>query len=92
MLERFVSLQDQFIEIQEAEDSDIYIDTTQKLLTKERKFAAMLAEINILAKRLKIRGRTLAKCREDLDVLLKARSEENNYKCSPLYQFKFEKK
>ncbi len=64
-------------------DGDLPIDGSIRFESKVQKFKKMLSEIDVDTMSLRLRGYTLAACREDLDVLIECVAEEReNSECA----------
>lgn len=87
MLQRFINIRQDLMEVQDSDDGDLYIDTNQRLLLKTKTFVTLLTEINVIAKLVQTRKRILCECRDDLNMLLDAVEEENNDQDSPFFVF-----
>lgn len=92
MLERYLRLRDDLIEASGEPNADIQMDTTIRFKNKVVRYAAMLQEINAVTKYLQIQGRTLADCRDDIDLLIDSIAQENANRNSNLFNCRLGKK
>ncbi len=60
----------ELLEVSDAADGDFEIDRSTRFQSKVPRYNKMLAEIAVVTKSLQTRGHVLAKCLDDLDVLM----------------------
>lgn len=66
MLGRFVELYDNFLEVVEAERSNVKMDISEGLLHQVRNLGETISEIKVVTKELQRRGTSLPDCRLQL--------------------------
>ncbi len=76
MLRRFPKICVVVQEVSNAADGGFEMDRSQRFLSKVLRYNMMLAEIDSVTKSLQTRYHTFAKCRDDVDVLIKTEREE----------------
>ena len=86
MLERYLKIGDELIEVSRCDDGVIVVVTTKSLKLKAKKHSSILSEIDMVTKSIQNKYYTLAKCREDIDILSSTVEEERNNPDSSLYQ------
>lgn len=80
LLQRFYRIRDELIEASEHDDANILIDSSSSFFINVRRHCHILAEINVVAKSLQQRSRTLFECLSDVEnLMVAARADKFKY-------------
>lgn len=88
MLDRYLKIRDGLLNVHFDSEGCLPMNTDAGFFQKVQYYATMLAEIDQVTKSLQTRGHTLASCREDINELIDAVSEQENVPGTPLYKCK----
>ncbi|KAI0558591.1 hypothetical protein FGB62_200g011 [Gracilaria domingensis] len=86
MLERFLQIRDQLIDVNEDEKFNLHVNGTVVFRNKVSRYARQLEETNYTTKYLQERKLSLANCRERLDMLIEDAATGFSNRESPFYR------
>ena len=89
MLQRFIRIRQDLIDVSVHENADIEISDSRQFLRKAEKFQRIMAELNIVTKIMQERCISLSKCRRLLDVTTRLNLEQYDIPGAQFYQSTF---
>ena len=88
MLRRYLRIRENLISASNDEDSSLSVNESYQFHSIMPKYQNMLSEIDVITKSLRTRERTLAQCRDDVDLLLESVEQDERKVGTDFYQCK----
>ena len=89
MIQRFIRIRQNLIDVSVNEDADITLSDGQQFLCKAEKFQRIMGELNIVTKMMQESCISLSKCRRLLDITTRLNLEQNDTPGAKFYQSTF---
>ncbi len=85
-MRRFEKIRDELVEVATDSEFNLPVKGGERFASKVRKYMKMLGEIDFITCSLQTKGHTMAKCREDLNILIDSVRQNRTRRNSDLYQ------